>query len=80
MQPHYRYFFILLKVYDDYKNEFEPLSEGMDSNFARYALDKYGIEILFESNGHIRPAYNIKDYKKHTLFMLKYSDLIGDLQ
>jgi len=52
----------------------------MDTNFAEYALDTYGIEILFESNGHIRPAYNIKDPKKHTLFMLKYSDLIGDLQ
>ena len=79
MKPHYRYFFVLLKVYSDYK-ESHPSSTEMDTNFAEYALDTYGIEILFESNGHIRPAYNIKDPKKHTLFMLKYSDLIGDLQ
>jgi len=52
----------------------------MDTNFAEYALDTYGIEILFESNGLIRQAYNIKDPKKHILFMLKYSDIIGDLQ
>ena len=79
MKQHYRYFFVLLKVYSDYKKS-NPLSIQMDTNFAEYALDTYGIEILFESNGHIRPAYNIKDPKKHTMFMLKYSDLIGDLQ
>ena len=79
MKQHYRYFFVLLKVYSDYKKS-NPLSIQMDTNFAEYALDTYGIEILFEPNGLIRPAYNIKDPKKHILFMLKYSDLICELQ
>ena len=69
-----------MKVYDDYKNQYEPLSEKMDANFAIYTLQKYGIEILFDSNRHVLPAYNIKNHRKHMLFVLKYGDVIGELQ
>ena len=51
----------------------------MTPMFFDYMLERYGVEILMEgSTGYIRAAYNIKDVAKHSLFILKYGDMLGD--
>lgn len=79
MKSHYNFFFTLLKAFDDYKKEYDVKQGAMNTMFFDYMLDRYGVEVLMEgSTGYIRAAYNIKDVAKHSLFILKYGDMLGD--
>lgn len=79
MKPHYNFFFTILKAFDDYKKEYNIEPEPMNTKFFSFMEERYGIEILMEgSTGYIRAAYNIKDVAKHSLFILKYGDMLGD--
>jgi len=76
----YRYFFLLLRLYGEFNQIKSKHRHNMDFNFSKWALDTYGIEINFGSDSYVLSEYYIKDPKKHILFMLQYSDLLGDLQ
>ncbi len=79
MKRHYNFFFTLLKAFDDYKKEYDIKQGEMTPKFFSFMEERYGIEILMEgSTGYIRAAYNIKDVAKHSLFILKYGDMLGD--
>lgn len=79
MKPHYNFFFTILKAFDDYKKEYNIKPDTMNTMFFDFMLERYGVEILMEgSTGYIRAAYNIKDVAKHSLFILKYGDMLGD--
>jgi len=70
---------VVLKAFDDYKQEYEIKEGSMTTEFFQFMDDRYGIEILLEGNtGYIRAAYNIKDNTKHNLFVLKYGHILGD--
>lgn len=69
----------MLKAFDDYKKEYDLKEGAMNIMFFDYMLERYGIEILMDgTSGYIRAAYNIKDVAKHSLFILKYGDMLGD--
>lgn len=79
MKSHYNFFFTLLKAFDDYKKEYDVKQGAMNTMFFDHMLERYGVEVLMEgSTGYIRAAYNIKDVAKHSLFILKYGDMLGD--
>ncbi len=79
MKSHYNFFFTILKAFDDYKKEYDVKEGTMNTMFFDFMEERYGIEILMEgSTGYIRAAYNIKDVAKHSLFILKYGDMLGD--
>jgi len=79
VKPHYNFFFTMLKAFDDYKKEYDIKSEPMTPMFFDYMLERYGIEVLLDgASGYIRAAYNIKDVAKHSLFILKYGDMLGE--
>lgn len=79
MKSHYNFFFTILKVFDDYKKEFDIKNGAMTTEFFQFMQDRYGVEVILEgSTGYIRAAYNIKDVAKHSLFILKYGDMLGD--
>lgn len=69
----------MLKAFDDYKKEYDLKEGAMNIMFFDYMLERYGIEVLLDgASGYIRAAYNIKDVAKHSLFILKYGDMLGD--
>lgn len=69
----------MLKAFDDYKKEYDLKEGTMTPMFFDYMLERYGIEVLLDgASGYIRAAYNIKDVAKHSLFILKYGDMLGD--
>jgi hypothetical protein len=66
---HKKYFELLRHIRTEYAND---TSADLVPDFSDWLRDRYGIQLVFDSNGRITTEYRIVDEQKYLICKLKY--------